>query len=537
MLVKKACYWWRRYGDFPPEDERERAPRACAVVEAYRLVAKVDFPRLAEELKLSERMVRRIFHEGAGLDSIQRRRQLAKRLTIPPQLLGLDSIYWNRQDAWWVAEGYHAFPRGDDGYPHTGAVVRWYRKQRLKKKRDLDEERVSWTQYDLGQACDPILSENGVNEMEKHGVGLDSLNRRRTLAFLLSIPPALLGLDTAKHEPVLDLPSATLVLPKAPMPDILLGYQQHQEDLFTEYYTSHGQDTVGEAHWWITYLQDYALPLAQNDQQHIQVRSIEWRYHRLLCNIAGQQRDHGEALLRANIAVALAEEMGDTEYLILALQMRAVMLQNQGPLFYNMAQADTDRGLALVKQAVQEKHPLAPAVEGLITLEAGEVQSFTAQLKQERDAAKALLQKARRLSQQAVGEVDTHVLKLDPGWYHLVAARALTVWYNHNPVTFKEHIDEATRLTDPALQRRHLIIQRVRAQGELLNARKSSGLKQDQHYAEATRLATEALPIARSLNTRLNRDRIQEIYNELSESSYGEEPTVAHLGLLLQNWP
>jgi hypothetical protein len=42
----------------------------------------------------------------------------------------------------------------------------------------------------------------------------------------------------------------------------------------------------------------------------------------------------------------------------------------------------------------------------------------------------------------------------------------------------------------------------------MLDARKSSGLAQDEHYAEATALATEALPIAKKLNSRLSRDRI-----------------------------
>jgi hypothetical protein len=68
--------------------------------------------------------------------------------------------------------------------------------------------------------------------------GLDSINRRKALAFLLGIPPALLGLDTTKHEPVLDLESPTLVMLRALTPDILLGYQQRQKDLFTEYYTT-----------------------------------------------------------------------------------------------------------------------------------------------------------------------------------------------------------------------------------------------------------------------------------------------------------
>ena len=43
--------------------------------------------------------------------------------------------------------------------------------------------------------------------------------------------------------------------------------------------------------------------------------------------------------------------------------------------------------------------------------------------------------------------------------------------------------------------------------------------------------------MAKKLNSRLNRHRIQQIYNELKDSPYGEEPTVAHLGLLLELWP
>jgi hypothetical protein len=35
----------------------------------------------------------------------------------------------------------------------------------------------------------------------------------------------------------------------------------------------------------------------------------------------------------------------------------------------------------------------------------------------------------------------------------------------------------------------------------------------------------------------LNRHRIREIYNKLKNSPYREEPTVAHLGLLLELWP
>jgi len=316
MLVKKACYWWSSFGDFPPEDEQECVPSPKHVLEAYRLANKVSFPQLAQEFHLSEQMLRRIFHIG---------------------------------------------------------------------------------------------------------------------------------------------------------------------------------------------------------------------------NSAREQQENGEAPFRANISVAIAEEMGDRESLIIALHIRAATLREQGPMFYNAAQADTDRALLLIKQSAQEKHSVAPSVVGRVTLEAGLVQSFTAQLKGEQEMAKSLLQQGQSQAQKASGEVDSHQLKLDLGFSHLKAAMALTVW--HNPATLKEHLDEATRLTDPALKRRHLIIQIVRAQGEMQSARNSSRLAQDKHYAEATRLATEALPLAKQLNSRLNRQRIQEIYDELRASPYGEEPTVAHLGLLLRNWP
>jgi hypothetical protein len=536
-MLENGCYWWSVYGDFPPEDEREHAPSASHVLESYRIAAHVKFPQLAEEMHLSVEMLRRIFHQGDGLDSIQRRRILGMRLAVPPELLGLDHLHWKtntRDTCWWTLEGYHAFSMGEDGYPRPGEVVRWYRKQ--KRKRLLNGERVPWTQEDLGEASVPNLSGETVNKMEKHGIGLDSMARRKALTFLLGIPPALLGLDALKHEKVTpDLPRPTLLLSKALTPDILLGYEQHQTALFAEYYTNHGQGTVGEVHWWISYLQDRVLSLIQSNQQHIQVRSIEWSYHRLITDIAREQQDYGMALFQANTSVAIAEEMGDPEYLTVALCIRAATLREQGPLFYHAAQVDLDRALALVKQAAQDRHPLAPAVVGTVTSAAGIVQSFTAQLKHEREEVKALLRQSESLSQRAVGEVDTHRLKFDPGFYHIKAAMALTAW--HNPVTLKEHLDEATRLTGPALQRRHLIIQIVRAQGELLDAKNSSRLEQDKHYAEATALATDALPIAKKLNSRLNRDRIQQIYNALSESPYGEEPSVAHLGLLLQHWP
>ena len=528
----KGCYWWSEYGDFPPEDERERAPSPSAVLESYRIAGKVSFPQLAAEMDLSEKMARRIFHQGDGLDFMSRRRILARRLKIPPELLGLDRLHWNRPNTcWWTLDGYPAFSMDADGYPHPGEVVRWHRKK--MRKRDINEKLVAWRQEDLGEVCIPSLSLESVNKMERHCVGLDSMSRRRALVSLLGIPPALLGLDATKHERAIPgIPSPTLLLSGGLTDDMLLLFEQRQEEIFIEYFNNHGQNKVGEVNWWIPYLQNEALPLTQGDQQYMWVRSIERQYHRFMIDIAHEQRDYGEALYQANTLIAIAEEMEDTEYLILALFFRARTFRDQGVLFYNMAQADTDRALALIKQS---KRAIVPPVAGLLTQEAGVVHFLTAQIKDDREVAKSLMRQAERLSLQAVEEVDTYRLKQNPGYYHLGAAIALANWYN--PVTFNAHLDEATRLTDPSLQRRHLVIKVVCAQGELLNAKHSSTLARDKHYAEATRLATEAFDVAKKLNSRLNRHRIQQIYNELKNSPYGEEPTVAHLGLLLELWP
>ena len=443
MSVGKGCYWWSEYGDFPPEDERERAPSPSAVLESYRIAGKVSFPQLAAEMDLSEKMARRIFHQGDGLDFMSRRRILARRLKIPPELLGLDRLHWNRPNTcWWTLDGYPAFSMDADGYPHPGEVVRWHRKK--MRKRDLDEKLVAWRQEDLGEVCIPSLSLESVNKMERHCVGLDSMNRRRALVSLLGIPPALLGLDAAKHERrIPGIPSATLLLSGGLTDDMLLLFEQRQEELFLEYYRQHGQGSVGEMNWWIPYLQDEALPLARYDQQRMWVRRIERQYYRLTTDIAREQRDYGEAILRANILVALAEEMRDTEYLVVALCIRAATFREQGPLFYNVAKADFDCALALIKQSAQENHPLALPVVGTATAGAALVHFFTANIKDEREVAKSLMQRAEKLSQRAVGEVDTYKLKFDPGFYHGQAAMALTTW--HNPATFNDHLDEATR--------------------------------------------------------------------------------------------
>ncbi len=88
--------------------------------------------------------------------------------------------------------GLPQFELGDDGYPLPGKVVKYYREQ--MKYLDKTGKVRHWTQVELAQRLG--ITEIMVNLMENQNKGLDSIERRRTLAAILRIPPVLLGLGS-----------------------------------------------------------------------------------------------------------------------------------------------------------------------------------------------------------------------------------------------------------------------------------------------------------------------------------------------------
>ena len=71
-------------------------------------------------------------------------------------------------------------------------MVKYYREHKTYVDRNGREKH--WTQIDLAKSLD--ISEIMVNLMENKNQGLDSIERRRTLATILRIPPVLLGLGS-----------------------------------------------------------------------------------------------------------------------------------------------------------------------------------------------------------------------------------------------------------------------------------------------------------------------------------------------------
>lgn len=89
-----------------------------------------------------------------------------------------------------VATGMLTFHLDRHGFPLPGEVIRYYRDRMTYT--DSEGKQRHWTQADLAERLN--VSEITVRLMETQHKGLDSITRRRTLALLLNIPPALLGL-------------------------------------------------------------------------------------------------------------------------------------------------------------------------------------------------------------------------------------------------------------------------------------------------------------------------------------------------------
>lgn len=96
-----------------------------------------------------------------------------------------------------IMENVPAFEKDAHGYLLPGPVVRYYRERMTYT--DTNGKVKRWTQDDVARQLG--LTRLAVQNMENKNMGLDSIERRRTLAALLNIPLALLGLTSLEeHE-------------------------------------------------------------------------------------------------------------------------------------------------------------------------------------------------------------------------------------------------------------------------------------------------------------------------------------------------
>lgn len=465
---------------------------------------------LAEQLQLTKMSVSYLLHREC-LDSMRQCRLLVRLLDIPPVLLGLDADHSpiERFPHWWK-EMYPEIDADEEGYPQIGQVIRLLR-ERMSKEDTRTGRVCHWTQADLGQALEK--DQRTILNMENTGIGTDLKSRRQALLTIFGAgAAALLGL--ASPPP--------LVPPPMPLvPDhfkieslVLLEYQAEQDTFWTEYYTQHGEDSMQRAFRQLAFLESVA-PYASRTQLR-QLATLRSRNHGLITNVGREQRDYQLVFPHAYHAVALALSVDDDELLATALLRRALAWFNYGNI--QQAKVDIDGSLRYARHARQQ-------IYGHVLVDVGMIHAHAAQDNEDRVRALRSLEQAHAIAQTGYDDgPDPHHMNFDLGLFHISNTMALLALGETSAVA--DELRYARRTVRASMRRRQAILDVLHAQYALARG----------EYDEACALALEALEKCERVRSRLNRDRVAEVYTALRGTKYAQEPLLAQLGVKLLRW-
>ena len=473
--------WWSSYGNFEP-DVSGLYPLPGQVIAHYRDQAGLSRAQVASRLDVGTKAVYCMEHEGRGLDSVARLRQVGALLSIPLVLLGLCSA--PAGVGWWRAD-YEDWPAGADGWPDAGAIVKYYRRKK------------QWVQRDLADALG--VQELGVRRMENTGAGLDSLSRRRALRFLLSIPPLLLGLDGVHGAPAVHAAAPVAALPT------LDDLQSAQLRLWAGYYAGSGQDQLQSIGSLLT-LEDAlsSMPTAQRSSYLEQISLL----YQAAGNVVLARAQKGVVLSYMKAGIKYARLSENAGLLSTALSRRAAALYEMGESA--AAQKSVREALAVLSpEQKMLRYPVASRVLSCLALD-----------RTDRAEVFSMLDHFIESDEFNKGD-DLNVLL----W---ARAQALLNMSENAPDRARllrrasELLDRA-ELAAPDTLRRKLII-------KLEQSRAYAGLRE---YDYAASSAIEAFQLMRQVRSVLYVPQLSSIYHTLMRSSYAGSPQTARLGLLL----
>ncbi len=132
-----------------------------------------------------------------------------------------------------------------------------------------------------------------------------------------------------------------------------------------------------------------------------------------------------------------------------------------------------------------------------------------------------LLDQAGNIARQGNLEDDQSFVKFNPSWYH--NERAETLVALNRPNDALDELDRAEDLFGPSQPRRSAYINIFRAKA----------YTQKGEFTIAATLAEEALTVSKAIKSEYNISCIEEIYEQLNNSKYGNSPQLAKLRYLL----
>jgi tetratricopeptide (TPR) repeat protein len=347
--------------------------------------------------------------------------------------------------------------------------------------------------------------------MELRDTGLNDISRRRFLAHLFDILPLLLGLATLPQPSSKSLQSTSA-------PRILIVSDQIDLEEVRDRLTGFWTQNDGAS-------QDVFLTLDSTLKRLYERYPTTASYERLevvtaLCELhihaANLLRDRG----KFSKSLEHLNKTKDLNTLLKEDELQADVLYRRGGVY--LEKREIFLALDDYHEAEQVLTNVSPPLQAAVLLETALSEAKVATLQQQRTAALKKLDQAShiiRVERTEAGREKWPYLKVDLPRYHL--DRAATLIVVGNP---EEAQQDLKLLSFSQLKGRRSVYHLI------LQAQACFGLKE---YAQAAMLAEEALPLARTMRSRVNLERIKTLYRQFQHTPFRNNPEVGRIGYLL----
>ncbi len=410
------------------------------------------------------------------------------------------------------------FELDKQGYPLPGKVIKYYREQ-MKYIDPVDKKEKYWTQADLAKKLG--IKELMVRLMETQNKGLDSIERRRTLALLLNIPLTLLGLASLDEIVAADENNHSniniITCPSSSKGIDMVGLYQ---DVFNAYYNIGLTNTHNEyIHNILTCTNrlENDIKLVNNKQDKSKLLYVLWQFHNMITDVyAYDFHDWNKTQKHIRHELDIAKELNDANLLALSLNQSCeirIMQENK-----HFATIEIDAAMNVSKKA-------SPLVKAVVYAYAARAYIVGGYDLGERTSSSGFIEKAEKFlnldNNTDGGFIPLRVTPAKALFTQLDAIRDLGEISN---AKYKLSQIEETIPSDDKLKIVHF--HSLQAQCELLSKRPD--------YAKVIAYLSNALELTKVTDITPHNNKIADlwsIHNKISDSPYGNAPEVVNLGL------
>lgn len=428
------------------------------------------------------------------------------------------------------------------GWPNFGQVMRYFRK---KIKPKLSAKAFGVLYGETINADGSAIGERWILDMELENKVPVDINKRKTIARLLQIPPMLFGLATLEDLKLEPHPQVqTVMTGQTKLVKVAADTTRYQHNIRTIWQlhkTGNAQGSISQLYSDIKDIESLEQQ-AQGDLR-FQFQETLIGNHLVATHVIRDQRKFSQAYYHANEAVRVAKAMQDSDLIATALFTRGWTSLEWGlfgTMKHNIFQISTKKvhlAIGDFQNALDEKE-IHPQLKGLLSLFLGRAEAVLAINKGQKPSAPSLLaldDAADAINCQSISDPYTQLLitgtrtGLHTAGYHDMKAIAFNsaglAGQALKELTTLEKIVEKAYGRDETRQHAWL---------DILRANVYIGLEE---FGVATTYAKQALLACQDICSITNTAIITDIYGKLLNSRYKSSRDVQELGDILRESP